>query len=63
MGIVTQGPMHLGSGKVQILKISTGTQSPVPVLKVNRSAEEDDYRYSRLIEVQRKMSIGPGARD
>ena len=39
--------MHLRSGKVQNLKMSTGTQSPVPVLKVNRSAEEDEFQYSK----------------
>ena len=50
--------MHLRSGKVHNLKMSTGTQSPISVLKVNRSAEEDEYRYSRVIEVQRKMSTG-----
>ena len=28
-------------------KMSTGTQSPVPVLMVIKSAEEDEYRYSK----------------
>ena len=39
--------MHLRSGKVQNLKMGIGTQSTVPVLKVNRSVEEDEYRYSK----------------
>ena len=37
-------------------KMSSNTQSRVLVLKVNGSAEEDEYRYSRLVEVQRNMS-------
>ena len=27
--------------------MSTGTQISVPVLKVNRSTKEDEYRYSK----------------
>ena len=29
------------------LEMSTGTQNPVPVLKVIKSAEEYEYRYSK----------------
>ena len=37
--------MHIRSEKVQNLKMSTSTQSPISVLKVNISAEEDEYQY------------------
>ena len=37
--------MHLKSGIMQNLKMSIGTQNPVPVLKVIKSVEKDEYRY------------------
>ena len=40
------GSMHLRSGIMQKLNMSIGTQSPVPVLKVVKSAEEDKYSKS-----------------
>ena len=43
---------------MQNLKMSISTQSPVPVLKAIKSAEEDEYLYSRLLKVKRKMSTG-----
>ena len=39
--------MHLRSGIMQNLKMSTSTQNPVLVLKDIKSAEEDEYRYSK----------------
>ena len=39
------------------LKMSTGTQNPVPVLKVIKSAKEDEYRYSKLLKAQWMRSI------
>ena len=50
--------MHIRSGIMQKLNMSTDTQSLVPVLKAIKSAEEDEYRYSKLLRVQRNMSIG-----
>ena len=35
--------MHLMSGIMQNLKMSTDTQSSIPVLKVIKSVEEDEY--------------------
>ena len=32
---------------MQNLKMSTGTQNPILVLKVIKSVEEDEYRYSK----------------
>ena len=46
-GIVTRGSMHLWSGIVQNLKMSTGTQNSLPVLKVIKSVKEDEYQYSK----------------
>ena len=42
---LTRGSMHLRSGIMQKLNMSTGTQSLVPILKAVKSAEEDEYRY------------------
>ena len=41
-------------------KMSTSTQSPMSVIKVIKSAKEDEYRYLSLLKVQRKMSTGTG---
>ena len=59
-GMVTRGSMHLRSGIMQNLKMSTGTQNLVSVLKVIKISEEDEYRYSRVLKVQRKMSTRTG---
>ena len=37
--------MHLRSGIMQNLKMNTGAQNPVSVLKVIQSVEKDEYRY------------------
>ena len=44
---LTGGSLHLRSGIMQKLNMSTGTQSPVPVLKAINSAEEYEYPYSK----------------
>ena len=42
------GSMHLMSGIMQKLNMSTGSQSPVLILKAIKSAEEDEYWYSKF---------------
>ena len=44
----TGGSIHLMSGIMQKLNMSTGTQSPLSVLKVVKRAKEDEYRYSKF---------------